>query len=305
MHWKACLISAVLALLPFPAMAELLAAGETARTLPITLRDGRPMLAAEVAGRAGVVMLDTGAAYPLMLNRDALDLPAGPEVARGPAASGQEIVVIAHPAPAVTLAGRPFAMPDPALSGDFGFTRDGLGADFLGFLGLPALTGLAFALDQERLGLTLLRPAPDGALPVPAPEPAEIAADVAFRLTEGGLPGWAGRIGDRPVAIDIDTGDSGTLYATPDTLADLTSRGWLTGAPGDRVLSGLEFGGGRFGPFAVAVVEAGGAADMRPDPTGDLLRIGASLLDRHPSLWNMPAGRIVFLHPGAAFLPAR
>ncbi|MCR9150577.1 MAG: hypothetical protein NXH83_10410 [Rhodobacteraceae bacterium] len=305
MLWNVCLISALLALQPVSASAELLRDGETAVTLPLTLRDGRPMLAAEVAGRAGVVMVDTGTAYPLMLNRDALDLPQGREVARGHAASGQVIVVMTHPAPRAVLAGRTLALPETALSGDFGFTREGLGPDFLGFLGLPALEDMAFMLDQPRLALTLLRPGPDGALPLAGPAAATIAAEVAFHLTDDDLPGWSGRIGDRPVAIDIDTGDSGTLYATSDTLADLVAGGWLTGGAGNRVLAGLRFGGGAFPPFPVAVVEAGGAADMRADTSADLLRLGASFLGTHPSLWNMPAGRIIFLQPGAPVPPDR
>ena len=58
------------------------------------------MLAAEVAGRAGVVMVDTGTAYPLMLNRDALDLPPGREVEPSPeAVQAIEAVLEAHNVP--------------------------------------------------------------------------------------------------------------------------------------------------------------------------------------------------------------
>lgn len=286
------------AALPAAALADLLPAGETARTLPITLRDGKPMLAARVGDRSGVLMVDIGTPYPLMLNRDALDLPAGREVARGHAASGQEIVVMLHPAPSVAVAGRAMPLPDTLPSGNFGFTRDGLGADFLGFLGFPVLAGSVFALDlgNEQGGgwLTLLATAPG------APGAPPALASMLVDLSGGGLPRWQGKVGDRPMDMDIDTGDGGTFYVTERTRTALRAGGLLndTGARG--TLTGLALGGRVFGPIEVRLAVAGGPEDMRDPPQGDLLRLGAGFLAQYPTLWDLPGRTIHILDPEQA-----
>lgn len=290
------LLIAILCLFPASGAAELLAPGEAARALPFALRDGKPMIAATIAGQVGVVMFDTGTPHVLMLNRDALALPAGQEVARGHAASGQAIVVKAHPAPAAILAGRPMDLPDPALSGDFGFTRAGLGADFLGFLGTPAVAATPFTLDLARGRITLL------AAGTVSPVPEDIVADIAFVFSEGEQPLWAGRLGDLPILIDIDTGDGGTIYLNDATRAALVQAGHLAGTGPEVVLSGLAFGGASFGPVPVRVVAAGGPQDMRRTGHPDLLRLGAAFLAAHPSLWDFPARRLVLLRQGAAIL---
>lgn len=290
------LMAAFLCLFPVAGAAELLAPGEAVRALPFTLRDGKPMIAATIAGQDGVVMFDTGTPHVLMLNRDALGLPAGQEVARGHAASGQAVVVKAHPAPTAILADRQMDLPEPVLSGDFGFTRAGLGADFLGFLGTPAVAATPFTLDLARGRLTLLAA---GTAP-PAPE--DIVADITFFFAQGEQPLWAGRLGDLPILIDIDTGDGGTIYLTDATRAALVQAGRLAGTGPEVILTGLGFGGASFGPVPVRVVSAGGPQDMRRTGQPDLLRLGAGFLSAQPSLWDFPARRLVFLRPGAAIL---
>ena len=269
-----------------PAVADTILPVEAAQSLALTLRDGKPMLAAEVAGTPGVMMLDIGTPYPVMLNRDALDLPPGVEAGRGFAASGQEIVVHLHPAPAVRIGGRALTLPVELPSGNFGFTRDGLGADFLGFLGLPAVADRVFTLDLGRGSLTF-HAAP--------PKVAGARAAVALSPPGRGLPAWTGRIGARTVAIEIDTGDGGTLYLTEAAEAALVASGLLAPSAEERRLAGLAFGGGSFGPLTVRIVRAGGSEDLRELPDGDLLRLGARFRATHPTLWDLRAGRITVL----------
>lgn len=281
-------LSALLVLLPLSALADLRPADVAARSLSITLRDGKPMLAAEIGGRAGVVMFDIGTPYSLMLNRDALDLPVGQEVARGFTASGQEIVVMLHAAPGVAVTGMPMTLPETLPSGNFGFTRAGLGDDFLGFVGLPAIAETVFGLDLAGQRLVFLSRAPDRLSPL---------ASVAIDLPEAGLPGWRGRIGGLPVALDIDTGDGGTFYVTETTRAAFLAAGLLDVTGPDATLSGLAFGGHAFGPVAVRLVAAGGPEDLRDPPRGDLVRLGARFLSRYPTLWDLPGRTIHILDP--------
>lgn len=279
--------------LPTATQADLLSVDGKSRVFPLTLREDRPMVTAEVAGRKGVVMFDIGTPYLLMLNRDALDLPEGQEVARGHAASGQEIVVMRHRAPEVSLAGEVLALPENLLSGNFGFTRDGLGADFLGFLGLPAVADTPFVLDLDRGRLTLLQA---------APEPVMALARTRIDPSGGHLPGWPGQVGPFPIRFDIDTGDGGTFYATEETRAALEAKGLLVKAAGGTRLSEVTFGGGLFGPISVRVVTAGGPEDMREPARGDLVRLGASFLTRYPTLWDLPGGTITVLPTDAPLL---
>lgn len=283
-----------------PVRADLLAPGQDWREIAFEVVDGRPLIAAQVGETAGRMMFDTGTPAPVILNRDALALGDGPVVGRGHAASGQVIEVRLHAAPEVTLAGAPIDAGPRVQSGDFGFVEAAFGADYLGFVGAPAVDGGAFVLDYGRRVLTVLRTGPEGALAAPAP--ADIAARVTVAMGPGLLPTAGAFIGTLPVLLDFDTGDSGTLYARPETRARLLAEGLLTE---EGRLTAVTFGGATFGPLAVTVVEAGGTQDVRPWPGSDGLRLGAAFFAEHPALWNFPAGTITILHPGADFLAPR
>lgn len=282
----------------------LLADGQPWRVVPLTLRDGKPMVAATVAGRPGVLMLDNGTPDALFLNRDALALAPGPVVGQGQAASGQAVTVQQHPAPAVSIAGQPLVHPAPLRSGNFGFTRTGLGDDFLGFIGTPMVEGQAFVLDLGRRRLMVMQPGADGALPVPAPAAAEVLVALRFLLWPGEQPLVAGQLGGEPVLVDVDTGDGGTLYATPALQARLLAAGVLQAAGPQWRLRGLALGGVLLDDTLVQVVDSGGPHDHRGRQIGqpDQLRLGAAFLARHPSLWNFPARTLTLLKPDAAWL---
>lgn len=284
--------------------AGLIADGQAVRVIPFTVRDGKPMVDASVAGRKGVLMLDNGTPDALFLNRDALPLGKGKAVGRGAAASGQSIDVVSHAAPAVAIGGRALALNGPVRSGNFGFTKSGLGADFLGFIGTPMVERQAFVLDYARRRLTLLRVDPDGALPLPGPQATEVMAELRFLIWPGEQPMVAATLGGLPILTDFDTGDGGTLYLVPATRERLLAAGVLR-AEGERWrLSGLVLGGVRFDDTLVNLVEAGGAQDLHRRRVGqpDQLRLGAAFLAQYPSLWNFPARSLSFFKPGAPFL---
>jgi hypothetical protein len=288
-----------------PLRAEILAEGQDRRDIPFTVMDGKPMLPVAVDGRAGVMMFDIGTPSVVFLNRAAIDLPEGQEVGRGFAASGQEIVVQLHPAPAMTLAGQGMDLPERVQSGDFGFTEVAFGADFLGFVGLPAVQDHAVLLDYGRSVLSVIRLDEAGVMALPEPDATDVVATLDFLLFPDELPLTVARIGEMPVQVSFDSGDSGTLYLQPGTRARMVAAGSLaTGANGLWELAGLTLGGALMPPTPVTVIEAGGEDDKRAAGQPDELRLGAAFFATHPTLWNFPARRMLILRPGAAMLQA-
>lgn len=281
-----------------PSAGDLLPDGADRRDIALSEADGRPMIAARIGDTEGRLMFDTGTPDALFLNRDALAIGAGERVAVGQAASGQVIEVQGHPALPVEIGGVAFATGPDLRSGNFGFAEIGLGSDFLGFVGTPAVVAGAFLLDHGRKVLTVLRVNEDGSLVAEAPDPSDVVAVVPFRLM-GTLPTAEAEIGGSPVALEFDTGDGGTLYAGEATLARLRETGLLRGTEAAATLVEASFGGTVFRDLRVRIVIAGGDEDTRSDTGVDTLRLGAAFLVRWPTLWNYPAGTITLLTPGA------
>ena len=295
---------ALLALGAGPAVAQMLEEGQEWRSLPFTVMDGKPMLPVTVAGQDGVMMFDLGTPAPVFFNRGAAALPPGPEVGRGFAASGQEIVVQLHDAPEVAVARQALPLPAKVQSGDFSFAEGAFGAGFMGFLGLPAVADHAVLLDYGRAALGVLA-VRDGGMALPPPDPKEVIATLDFLMIPDDLPMTVGRVGELPILVSLDTGDSGTAYLTPGTRARLAAAGLLVEGPaGLWELSGLTLGGSLMLPTPVALIEAGGEADHRTSGQPDELRLGAAFFATYPSLWDFPARRMLILRTDAAILGA-
>ncbi len=296
-------VCAVLLTAATPLWAGLLNEGQDRREIGFTVMDGKPMLPVAVDGRAGVMMFDIGTPSPVFFNRAAVDLPDGQEVGRGHAASGQEIVVQLHPAPDLMLAGQAMALPERVQSGDFGFAEVAYGSDFLGFVGLPAVQDHAVMLDYDRAALTVIRVDEAGVMALPMPEPTDVIATLDVLLFPDELPLAVARIGEVPVLVSFDSGDSGTLYVQPGTRARMVAAGSLASGPnGLWELAGVTLGGALMPPTPVQLIEAGSAEDGRRTGQPDELRLGAAFFAGHPTLWNFPARRMLILRPGAAIL---
>lgn len=305
MKLAAILIAVVVLTAAGQTRADILAGGSNWREIAFEVIDQRPVIDARVGEMPGRMMFDTGTPDAIFLNREALQLDGGKFVAQGNASSGQAIEVRVHDAPSVQLGGQPLATATRLRSGDFGFVETAFGADFLGFVGTPAVEGGAFVLDYGRRVLTVLRTDQDGALIVPAPATGDVLAHLTFVTPEGGLPTAAAFIGSLPIGLDFDTGDHGTLYLRAETQARLEAQGDLQAGEDSATLPAVSFGGATFPGVSFNLVRAGGPRDARPWPGSDSLRIGADFLSRHPSLWNFPAGTISILRPGSAFLVPR
>lgn len=298
----ASVIAAALLLASF-AQAGLLAEGQPVRSIPFEVRDEqKPLIAARVAGRSGVVMFDNGTPDLLFLNRAALDLPERPVIATGSASSGQVISVQAHPAPPVEIGGQPLSLPETIRSGDFGFTGPGLGDDFLGFIGVKMIENDAVLLDYARRRLLVFQVGKDGSLPVAAPAGEDVLASVPFLIWPGEQPTFAATVGAWPVIVDLDTGDGGTLYLAAITRERLRSQQLLQSEGGRWRLHGMTIGGMAFKPTPVRLVEAGGADDLRAAGRADQLRLGSHFLAENPCLLNFHAKTLTFLKPDATIL---
>lgn len=275
-------------------------------TLPFIVTAGRPMLEATVGGVGGRVMFDTGTEDVMLLNRALAPLDAGQALGTGQASSGQRVEVRRHPAPEVTLGGRPLPLGPVVRSGDFGFLLQGLRPDFLGFVGAGWVQDRAFVLDYGRRALTLLPLQGDRTLAVPAPPAAEVVARIDLRLVHDELPLAAGAVGERPILVDFDTGDTTTSYLKASTLEALTAAGLLTTWPrGMRRIDDLRLGGARFDTVNGQWVEVGGPDDPRRDGQPELLRLGSSFLQQNPTLWNLAGATILVLRPDAPWLAGR
>lgn len=286
----------LLALCAAPAFADLLPEGQDRRDISFAVVDGKPMLEVSINGQPGQMMLDNGTPELAMLNRDAADLAAGQEVARGNAASGQPIIVMLHDAPELQVDGQVLALPAKVVSGDFGFVEAGFGEGFMGFLGSPAVEPHPFLVDYARNRLVILR---EGTF---ALTPEDIRGEVVFSYWKGEQPTLAVQIGDQAMLVDVDTGDNGTLYLRPETQEALVASGLLTGGPDIWDLSTIRLGETEFGPITVSLVVAGGPMDFRRTGPSDFLRLGAKFLADTPTLWDFPQNRLVFLAPGATLL---
>ena len=298
-------LALMLAIIAAPAHADLLATDQNWREIPFDVVDEKPMIAVSVNGMPGRMMFDNGTPEAVFFNRDAAPIGEGEFKAEGRAASGQVVRAHLHDAPMIEIAGRPVTIPPKVMSGDFDFVEGMFGADYMGFIGTPMVASQAFVLDYDRKVLTVLRVDAAGALIEPSPPPEDIVAEVAFSIWPGEHPTTAISLGGLPMLMDVDTGDSGTLYLRPSTRAGLIAKGAIREDGDMLIIDEIVFGGASFRNLVVREVQTGGPDDTRASHASDWLRIGASFLSGHPSLWNFPAGTLTLLAPDAQFLAAR
>ncbi|WP_431297779.1 hypothetical protein [Tabrizicola sp. BL-A-41-H6] len=289
-------LAAILMLLATSASAQLLENGQDRREIDLQVIDGRALVAVAIDGQSGLMMIDNGTPQAVMLNRDAVTLSAGQEVGRGVAASGQSVVVDLHEAPVMTVAGRPFALPERVTSGNFAFVEEGFGAGFMGFIGSPVLSEAPFLLDLSRKRMVVMRSVSLDLIQ------ADVRGRIFFSIWNDSLPTSVVEVGRTAMLVDFDTGDSGTLYLRDATRAALVAGGNLCCGPGIMELSGLRIGGVDFSPTPVRVVQAGGPEDFRRTGASDNLRLGASFLMQNPVLWDFASRELVFLTSTATVL---
>jgi len=258
--------------------------------VPFHLVDGFIMLEGVVNGESGFYMLDTGSPFALFLNNHLLTLGPSQQIASGSAGSGQRVVVLAHEnVDSLTLWGDVrFRDVGWAQSADFGFIEQGIVPQYLGFIGHEILKNFEFTIDYDRSTLFLSRLDPDGNALVSRVPPEDVHATLTFacRDCDRQYDQIPFRLGDIPLTLGIDTGNSdGQLTLTARTKEALEHSGHLTAQGDSYILEGLE--------YAEVSFSVDGLRVMVGETDGGTL--GYSFLRQFKTVWNYKLGTLVLV----------
>ena len=258
--------------------------------VPFRLVDGFIMLEGVVNGKSGFYMLDTGSPFALFLNNHLLTLGPSRQIASGSAGSGQRVVVLAHEnVDSLTLWGDVrFRDVRWAQSADFGFIEDGIVPQYLGFIGHGILKNFEFTIDYDRSNLFFSRLDPDGEALVSRVPLEDVHATLTFacRDCDRQYDQIPFRLGEIPLTIGIDTGNSGgQLTLTARTKEALEHSGHLTAQGDSYILEGLEHEEVSFSVDGLRV--------MVGETDGGTL--GYSFLRQIKTVWNYQLGTLVLV----------
>ena len=258
--------------------------------IPFRLVDGFIMLEGVVNGESGFYMLDTGSPFALFLNNHLLTLGPSRQIASGSAGSGQRVVVLAHEnVNSLTLWGDVrFRDVEWAQSADFGFIEDGIVPQYLGFIGHGILKNFEFTIDYDRSNLFFSRLDPDGEALVSRVPLEDVHATLMFacRDCDRQYDQIPFRLGEIPLTLGIDTGNSGgQLTLTARTKEALEHSGHLTAQGDSYILEGLEHEEVSFSVDGLRV--------MVGETDGGTL--GYSFLRQFKTVWNYQLGTLVLV----------
>ena len=258
--------------------------------VPFRLVDGFIMLEGVVNGKSGFYMLDTGSPFALFLNNHLLTLGPSRQIASGSAGSGQRVIVLAHEnIDSLTLWGDVrFRDVRWAQSADFGFIEDGIVPQYLGFIGHGILKNFEFTIDYDRSNLFFSRLDPDGEALVSRVPLEDVHATLMFacRDCDRQYDQIPFRLGEIPLTLGIDTGNSGgQLTLTARTKEALEHSGHLTAQGDSYILEGLEHEEVSFSVDGLRV--------MVGETDGGTL--GYSFLRQFKTVWNYQLGTLVLV----------
>ena len=258
--------------------------------VPFRLVDGFIMLEGVVNGESGFYMLDTGSPFALFLNNHLLTLGPSRQIASGSAGSGQRVIVLAHEnIDSLTLWGDVrFRDVRWAQSADFGFIEDGIVPQYLGFIGHGILKNFEFTIDYDRSNLFFSRLDPDGEALVSRVPLEDVHATLMFacRDCDRQYDQIPFRLGEIPLTLGIDTGNSGgQLTLTARTKEALEHSGHLTAQGDSYILEGLEHEEVSFSVDGLRV--------MVGETDGGTL--GYSFLRQFKTVWNYQLGTLVLV----------
>ena len=258
--------------------------------VPFRLVDGFIMLEGVVNGESGFYMLDTGSPFALFLNNHLLTLGPSRQIASGSAGSGQRVIVLAHEnIDSLTLWGDVrFRDVRWAQSADFGFIEDGIVPQYLGFIGHGILKNFEFTIDYDRSNLFFSRLDPDGEALVSRVPLEDVHATLMFacRDCDRQYDQIPFRLGEIPLTLGIDTGNSGgQLTLTARTKEALEHSGHLTAQGDSYILEGLEHEEVSFSVDGLRV--------MVGETDGGTL--GYSFLRQCKTVWNYQLGTLVLV----------
>ncbi len=272
---------------------------------PLQIAHGYPLVRAQIGDVQGVLMLDTGTPFGLLLNSARVKLSESRFVFSGTAGSGQKFDVNrASAMPVLTIHGQTWATVHGVHAADLSFIELGTGmGPYLGFIGANFFKGTALTLDYARHMAVIQRlntatGAPLAALPVELSGSA-LLATLRYRGSQPNFPVFDATLGGTPVQVMLDSGNPGASidqrWLTELQHAGAAQRFTHVDANQTYRLPPLQLG-----MLAVPVDDVSGynSSDGVESPGGpNLVKIGFSLLKRLAVTWNYQLQTMTFFTP--------
>jgi len=118
-------------------------------SLPFHLVDGFILIDAEINGKRGKLMFDTGNSNNLLLNNNYLELSKESKIGEGTVGSGQQIEIFTDVVSSVSMGLDLNMGPQNVEHANFDFTQIGITSDMMGFLGYDFIKDYEFIIDYD------------------------------------------------------------------------------------------------------------------------------------------------------------
>lgn len=177
--------------------------------IPFHLVDGFILINAEVNGKKGKLLFDTGTENDFFLNNHQLSLEKNQFITKGEAQSGQKLEIYSSPVESIVITASAihFSNLKNVWHTNFSFMEEGIAADILGTIGYGVFKNYVFSIDYNRQLITLYsndQKPPENGLEIPIELPAD----------QPNMPYIKMKIGKSFIAAYFDTGNQGSLQLT-------------------------------------------------------------------------------------------
>jgi hypothetical protein len=285
-------LCALLAALPAQAASglSLLPAQADRISLAFELDAGYILLPGTVRGVSGVVMLDTGTPFTLLLNNTLIPLELTGTPSPGRAGSGQTFEITRHDEIGpLTIAGQHLSQTGPVISGTLRWMSEEFRPDFLGFAGYALIREHEMVVDYQAQRIELHRLGADGSRKVAPPALPANAITLRFDGFDDNrpnLPYVMTTVAGLEIEVMFDTGTNAYLDLTPQ------GRKTLEAAQAVQMLEG---GGVRLPGLTLGGVPAPNAVKTIQDAKKNRLVMGYESLVLYRSIWNYSRGEITLV----------
>lgn len=274
-------------------------------SLPFFSLNGHMLIDGAVDGKKGKFLFDTGTEFAFFLNNNYLKLEKEQFIARGQAASGQELVLYRQCAPLSGI-GIGKAIRFETVRGfthtDWRFLEEGYGIPaFLGSVGHGFNRNYLFVIDYDVQSITFYPYDEHALVPSLVIDPEKVIA--RFEFTPAGVDGKTPEvvihIGDEPITAFFDTGNPGTLELTESMQTVLVQKGLLKLTPS-------EYSYGMYEPVMRAEIEglrydrvhfAGIRNLIFTSGAKNRIGLGYQFLKNHISVWDYQNRTLTLLRP--------
>ncbi len=274
-------------------------------SLPFFSLNGHMLIDGAVDGKQGKFLFDTGTEFAFFLNNNYLKLEKEQFIARGNAASGQEMVLYRQRAPLSSIEiGKAirFETVRGFTHADWSFLEEGYGIPaFLGSVGHGFNRNYLFVIDYDVQSITFYPYDERGHVRSLVVDPEKVVARFEFTPTgvAGKIPEVAMHVGDGPIAAFFDTGNLGTLELTESMQTVLAQKGLLKLTPSEYAygtyesvtraeLKGLRHERALFAAIRNLMFTSG---------TKNRIGLGYQFLKNHISVWDYQNRTLTLLRP--------